>query len=160
MKRFILPVALVATMLMLVSCGGSKNNEEEPSVVVCDVTGETANDNDSYSAATNNNGPTDWDEFLDEYEKYVNESIELYNKAKGNKTAASIKRLESLETSIISMTEKLNEPSGSLSASQLQRFNNINNKYLKVLQNIENPIDEFDDADDDDDDADDDDDWD
>ena len=157
MKRFILPVALVATMLMLVSCG-SKNNEEEPSVVVCDVTGETANDNDSYSTATNNDASTDWDEFLDEYEKYVNESIELYNKAKRSKTKASIERLEYLETRVVSMTEKLKEPSGSLSASQLQRFNNINNKYLKVLQNIENLIDEFDDADDDDDD--DDDDWD
>lgn len=74
-----------------------------------------------------------WDSVLDSYERYVDKYIALMKKAQSG-DASAVAEYTSLMEEAQEYGDKLQNAKGSLSASQIARYQRINNKMLKAAQ--------------------------
>ncbi len=147
MKKLLLSAMFVAVTIIIISCGNKKEKIETiEETIDWAYNDDNSSETVEYSSSSSSSS-TDWDAILDDYEKYVDESIELYNKAKQNKTKSTIQQLERLEDQLGDLSEKIEKASSNISTSQLQRFNKITSKYANVMYKISDIIDDFDDDD-------------
>jgi len=91
-------------------------------------------DNDAEdSSVSSSSGSEDWDSVLDSYERYVDKYIALMKKAKAG-DASAMTEYPSLMEEAQEYGDKLQNASGSLSPSQIARYQRINNKMLRAAQ--------------------------
>lgn len=136
----------VAAMILCVSCGSKKEVKTVEETLDFYDDGQTSES--SYSSSLDN-GYTDWDSFLDEYENFVDKSIELYNNTKKDKTKSNILKLRNVQIKHAQLVQKVSNVSGEMSTSQLQRYTNINHEYATLITKISELAYSFDDDDDD-----------
>ncbi len=94
-------------------------------------------DDDSHedydSSASSSSSSEDWDEILDSYERYVDDYITLFRKAK-NGDMSAITEYASLLEEANTLSEKLQNAKDGLSNSQLSRYNKITMKMAQAAQ--------------------------
>ena len=74
----------------------------------------------------------DWDDVLDSYEEIINDQIDILKKVKAGDSMAGLKQVENLKK-IEDLAKKLGSAGSSMSASQLKRFTELQQKYAKAL---------------------------
>lgn len=87
------------------------------------------------SSAEESGDKEDWDAVLDSYEEYVDSYISLLKKANAGDLDA-LSEYPSLLQNAKEMGEKLSTASSDLSASQISRYNRINQKMLNAAQEM------------------------
>lgn len=112
MKRIILIFVAVATM-----CGLSFN-----------ASAETLNAKSDVSVVAGD----DWDDLLDEYEKYVNKYIEVYKKAMAGDASAMAEYAE-LAAQAQKLAKQIEKAKGDMTSAQLQRYTKITAKMASAL---------------------------
>lgn len=85
------------------------------------------------SHMSSSSGSENWDSVLDSYERYVDKYIALMKKAQSG-DASALAEYPSLMEEAQEYGDKLQNAKGSLSASQIARYQRINNKMLKAAQ--------------------------
>lgn len=75
---------------------------------------------------------SDIDEFLDEYERYVDKAISLYKKAAAGDMSA-MAEYSSFYDEAVELSNKLDNVKSDMSAAQLKRFNQITTKQVNSL---------------------------
>ncbi len=143
-------LGMCAIVVALISCGGSK---KESDANTSDSAQEMLNDMSSTDFSSDNSGSSllkeesddssteesgdkeDWDAVLDSYEEYVDSYISLLKKANAGDLDA-LSEYPSLLQNAKEMGEKLSTASSDLSASQISRYNRINQKMLNAAQEM------------------------
>ena len=89
----------------------------------------------SYESSTSSDSSENWDEVLDEYEKYVNEYIKCYKKAKNGDVSALSQYVDLLEKAedLEGMLQDADDDNA-LSPQQIKRFEKIFEKLYEVLE--------------------------
>ena len=90
---------------------------------------------DESSSSNSTESSEDWDALLDSYEDYVDSYISLLKKANAGDLDA-LSEYPSLLQKAQEMGEKMSNASGDLSVSQLNRYNQINQKMLNAAQEM------------------------
>lgn len=90
--------------------------------------GDEAVDDDSSSS-----GAEDWDSVLDSYERYVDKYIAMMKKAQAG-DASALAEYPSLMEEAEEYGNKLQNATGSLSSSQIARYQSINNKMIQAAK--------------------------
>lgn len=96
-----------------------------------DVSGVSSED-DSDEASDGNN---DWDSWLNSYDEFATKYITLLNKVQKGDPSAIADYVEYAEKAQ-SFADKMSSASGALSASQLAKFNRIQQKILKAASSV------------------------
>lgn len=141
---------MCAIVVALISCSSSKN---ESDANMSDSVEEMLDDMSSTDFSFDNSGSDllqeesddysaeesedneDWDAALDSYEEYVDSYILLLKKANAGDVSA-LSEYPSLLQKAQEMGEKVSSVSNDLSASQLSRYNRINQKMLDAAQEM------------------------
>ncbi len=121
----------------------SKENESDQEATTSshdDISASTdasSDDSEDYasSSARSSRGSTDFDEWLTEYENYVNKYISLLKKAKAGDMEA-MSEYASMMESAQELSSKIGNVSSDLTASQVARYQRINNKLMKAAQEL------------------------
>lgn len=74
-----------------------------------------------------------FDKWLDEYERYVDQYIAFFKKAKNGDASAAIEYMKLLER-IQSVTDKIDDSDDELTMEQINRYNRINQKMARVME--------------------------
>lgn len=90
-------------------------------------------DDDDSESVNSSSGSENWDSVLDSYERYVDKYIALMKKAQSG-DASAMSEYPSLMQEAQEYGDKLQNAKGSLSASQMARYQRITNKMLKAAQ--------------------------
>lgn len=90
---------------------------------------------DESSPSNSTESSEDWDALLDSYEDYVDSYISLLKKANAGDLDA-LSEYPSFLQKAQEMGEKMSNASGDLSVSQLNRYNQINQKMLNAAQEM------------------------
>lgn len=85
------------------------------------------------SHLSSSSGSENWDSVLDSYERYVDKYIAIMKKAQSG-DASAMSEYPSLMQEAQEYGDKLQNAKGSLSASQMARYQRITNKMLKAAQ--------------------------
>lgn len=96
-------------------------------------------DNNSYEptiSSSDNSSDGNLDDLLDSFESYVDKYISLMRKARNGDASALSEYPDMLEEAQ-SLSEKIQNASGQLNASQLEKYQRINNKMLKAAQELQ-----------------------
>ena len=124
---------MMTALILISSCNGRKKLTEkvktEELEMFSDTTISTEFDQEKSTESTEN-----WDEFLDDYEDYVDSYIKLYKKAMNGDQSALAEYpalLERASTLQQSMTQAQND--NKLSAQQISRLANIQNKMMQAI---------------------------
>ncbi|WP_304707543.1 DUF6591 domain-containing protein [uncultured Rikenella sp.] len=86
----------------------------------------------NHTSTSTSSGSNNWDKVLDEYEKYIDQYIELYRKAQSGDISALSAYAEMLEKAE-SYSEKLSRAEGSMSASQMSRYIKLTGKLSSAF---------------------------
>lgn len=121
----------------------SKENESDQEATTSshdDISASTdasSDDSEDYasSSARSSSGSTDFDAWLTEYENYVNKYISLLKKAKAGDMEA-MSEYASMMESAQELSSKIGNVSSDLTASQVARYQRINNKLMKAAQEL------------------------
>ena len=89
--------------------------------------------NNSMDDLSSSSGSENWDSVLDSYERYVDKYIAIMKKAQSGDVSA-MSEYPSLMQEAQEYGDKLQNAKGSLSASQMARYQRITNKMLKAAQ--------------------------
>lgn len=89
-------------------------------------------DSDISTSSSSSSSSNDWDSILNEYESYVNDMISLYKKAQ-NGDLSAMSDYASVMEDAQSLSNKLANAKGTMSASQVKRYTQILNKMNKAL---------------------------
>ena len=108
----------------------SENSDDSDSSTSEEVEDEEVEDTD------NSTDSEDWDSILDSYERCVDKYIALAKKAAGGDVSAISEYTRLLEESQ-ELSEKLSNAKGSLSSSQLSRYNRIALKMASAAQQMQ-----------------------
>lgn len=112
----------------------SSVNEVEASTDAYSDNSDDSND-DSSSSETSSKGSTDFDEWLTAYEDYVDKYISLLKRAKAGDMEA-MSEYASMMESAQELSSKIGAVSSDLTASQVARYQRINNKLMKAAQEL------------------------
>lgn len=146
-KTFILALALFTSALLLSGCSKSKssdsdNNSDETYFEVtnsddmnAEATSSDDNEDSETSFSSSDSNDEDWDEVLNSYDKFADKYIALLKKASKGDVSAVADYAEYMEEAE-SFSEKLQNASSDLSASQLSRFNKIHQKIIKAASSV------------------------
>ncbi len=91
-------------------------------------------------------GSTDWDEVLDEYEKFVNSYVSFVNKASNGNVTALAEYAEMLEKAE-EFSSKLDSAKGDMSTAQMNRLLKLENKMASVATKAAGLMNKMDDLD-------------
>lgn len=149
-------LGVFAVILACISCGRTKSNSEEnglgsteSSIEISDDMSSTEQKNqqsddsinewipdDSEELASDESSENeDWDALLDSYEDYVDSYISLLKKANAGDLSA-LSEYPNFFQKAQDLGEKMSNASSDLSASQLNRYNRINQKMLNAAQEM------------------------
>lgn len=110
------------------------------------------NDDESDTEYSSPSGSTDWDQLLDEYEKFVNSYVSLISKANNGNASALTECMEMMEK-VESLSEKLDDAEDDMSTAQMNRFLKIQTKFAGAaaklsgsLDNLMNDLEDVEDA--------------
>lgn len=107
-----------------------EETEVEASALIDD---DDDDDDDLLSESSSAGSSTNWDEVLNEYEKYVNSYVALYKKAMNGDMSAMNEYASMLENAQ-SLSRKLESAGSNLTAAQVARMNRINQKMLSAVK--------------------------
>ena len=102
-------------------------------MIVAEAAEADDDDDDLDSDESSAGSSSDWDEVLNEYEKYVNSYVTLYKKAM-NGDASAMSEYASMLEKAQSFSQKLERAGGDLTATQVARMNRINQKMLNAIK--------------------------
>jgi len=126
-------VIMIITLTVLSSCSKKKTHSTDVQTETSDTTKESTISVEPTDSKTVDESKN-WDKFLEDYEDYVDSYLKLYEKAKkGDQSAvaeypALMQKANDLQQSI---TEA--QQDNKLSAEQLTKFANIQNKMLQAI---------------------------
>lgn len=86
----------------------------------------------NHTSTSTSSGSDNWDKVLDEYEKYIDQYIELYRKALNGDLSALSDYANMLEKAE-SYSEKLSQAEGNMSASQMSRYIKLTGKLSSAF---------------------------
>ena len=89
----------------------------------------------SDAAVSSDSGSEDWDALLDSYEEYVDSYVSMLQKASAGDMSAMTESASFLQKSQ-ELTKKLSSATSGMSVSQVNRYNQINQKMLQAAQNM------------------------
>lgn len=112
----------------------SSVNEVEASTDAYSDNSDDSND-DSSSSETTSKGSTDFDEWLTAYEDYVDKYISLLKRVKAGDMEV-MSEYASMMESVQELNSKIGAVSSDLTASQVARYQRINNKLMKAAQEL------------------------
>ncbi len=123
--------ALFAVVFLFGSCskneeGGNSNSSSTKTEGGSSLNRSATDDEDE------DDDSGDWNKILDAYEKVIDDQIEIIKKVKAGDATAMMKQAENLQK-LEDVANKLSGASGSMSAAQLKRFTDLQNKYTKAL---------------------------
>lgn len=149
-------LGVFAIILTCISCGRTKSVSGENSLSTTESSIEMSDDmssteqesplsdsyiNESFSGESEDsvfdesNENEDWDALLDSYEDYVDSYISLLKKANAGDLSA-LSEYPNFFQKAQELGEKMSNASSDLSASQLNRYNRINQKMLNAAQEM------------------------
>ncbi|HIZ26164.1 hypothetical protein [Barnesiella sp. An55] len=94
-----------------------------------------SSDFSSDAAVSSDSGSEDWDALLDSYEEYVDSYVSMLQKASAGDMSAMTESASFLQKSQ-ELTKKLSSATSGMSVSQVNRYNQINQKMLQAAQNM------------------------
>lgn len=95
----------------------------------------SSSDDDNDDELSSGSGSSNWDEVLDEYEKFIDSYIRLAKKAaKGDISAAT--EMSSYMSKAESLSNKLENANDNMSASQLARFQKLQTKLVNAASSL------------------------
>ena len=94
---------------------------------------DSDNDSDSYNISnTNSSSKNEWDQVLDEYEKYVDQYIKFYKKAMNGDMSAMSEYVNLLEKAE-KISDQLKDAQGDMTNAQMKRYLSITQKMSNAL---------------------------
>ncbi|MCR9172902.1 MAG: hypothetical protein NXI10_10435 [bacterium] len=138
MKKHFLIFGVISAML-LASCGGSDDQENQDDAAQDDMemTDENGSDEDmdqeEMDSSDDSYSAEDWDEVLDDYEEYVDTYISIIKKQKADPTDMSIlTEYQELVKQGTEWSKKMGEMSSDFGQEQLTRMQEIQEKLAKA----------------------------
>ncbi len=113
------------------SSSSSSSSSESSNESSSDSFGSSDNESNETSEESTSASNTDWDEVLDEYEKYIDQYIALAKKAEAGDMSALAEYPSFLEQAQTT-NEKLTKAKGEMSAAQLARYTKITSKMASA----------------------------
>ncbi len=115
------------------SLSSDYDSDESSYSDVDDIASSTSDD--SYSSDVDDNSSSDVDDMLNEYEKFVDNYISLVKKvAKGDMSAMT--KMNDYMESAESLSRKIDNCSGSMNSSQMQRYLKITGKMTEAAADM------------------------
>lgn len=114
---------------------GETTDEAKTFIVSSTIEKYESSDSEEDSSEENTSSSEDFDQVLDDYEKYVNEMVALQKKMKNNDPAVLEEYTELMEKTQ-ELAESMEDAKGNeeLSTEQMTRFLNIQTKAMKALK--------------------------
>ncbi len=125
-------VSFALCAVFLVSCKETSSQSSTIDTSAADSTSITPNENEStLSESESASSSEDWDAVIEEYDSFTDKHITILKKAqKGDMSMYA--ELAEVTEKLESLTQKIEEAKGEMSASQAAKFTKIQAKYLKA----------------------------
>jgi hypothetical protein len=125
-------VSFALCAVFLVSCKETSSQSSTIDTSAADSTSITPNENEStLSESESASSSEDWDAVIEEYDSFTDKYITILKKAqKGDMSMYA--ELAEVTEELESLTQKIEEAKGEMSASQAAKFTKIQAKYLKA----------------------------
>ena len=125
-------VSFALCAVFLVSCKETSSQSSTIDTSAADSTSITPNENEStLSESESASSSEDWDAVIEEYDSFTDKYITILKKAqKGDMSMYA--ELAEVTEKLESLTQKIKEAKGEMSASQAAKFTKIQAKYLKA----------------------------
>lgn len=150
MRNIFLTLTAIAGLL-LTSCGGNSNKEEQlDTLETSTYENDYDIDDNEYEeeliesfeeieeepvVSTPSKSNEDWDAYLKSYEKYIDQYVQMMKKAQSGDMSAMLEYAEMLEN-MEDMQKKMESVKGELSASQMARFTKLQYKMIESMESL------------------------